>query len=186
MSIEEVINEVVDTINRLRGEVEGLYVTACLLDRSTALGFIRRIDEVQLGRECITQVLPGNVIISAKQLKLAAYLAFKAFEERRNVSRKVYIEFLLYYFGTRQIGKVLNLLNSITTDEYLLVTVCRTNIGDVVRWYSAHCECPVTDLKVVKPDLELLRRLYGVPNSVSNNDIEKYVLMRIASLVLSI
>ena len=150
---------------------------------------------------CILQIIPRNVVVSRKQLKLASYLAFKAFDKRRNVSRKRHMEMLLYLFGERQIWRVLEKIRKYGKLPYLLVVVCRSVssrvIENLLRNYFAGIEryCSRLEVKEGKDPLEVdieanastimdAYELYELQGTDTKEDLVKAVLSKVASLVL--
>lgn len=118
------------------------------ISSNDALTLIRDIDKLQVNG-CITQVLPSVLVLSDKQLLLASFLTFKAFEEGRNVSRKPYIEFLLRLFSNRQINDIITILKNVSSSSYLLVRVCK-DVGNM-------CKPPIINGSEVSPS-QLLQR----------------------------
>ncbi len=55
----------------------------------------------------IIQLIDEDICYSIKQLKLAGILAIKAFREKRNISSKPQIEYMLYLAATTQIKEAI-------------------------------------------------------------------------------
>jgi len=139
---------------------------------------------------CVLQIIPKNFVVSMKHIKLAAYLAFKAFDKKRNISKKKHIELLLYLLGERQIGKVIEKIRRLGRAPYLIILACRdaaANAEEVVRKarlqdYCSKLECTDRmDPLEVSIDINIVKSLFGLRE---NGDIVKSVLCKISSLIL--
>ncbi len=164
-------------------EVNSLRVIACLKHDKE---LIKSVDKLQ-EPNCITQVLPPSVITSELHLKISAYYTFKSFDTGRNVSRKPYIEFLLYLLGTRQVGKVLNTLSKLIegSKQVIVVRICKGEIKDIKLENCLRCD--LSDVISKYLNLDLVRRLYNLKDkSLSLHKVSKEVLMKTIEYYLSL
>ncbi len=124
--------------------ISSVRVLACMVDERLAELLLGYVDSVNEG--CVAQVLPRRYYYGTGYSALAAYLALRSMELGINVSKKKSLEFLLYYFGDRQIGNVLKLLRSDRSREYVAVYAClpeAESSGDpFVRSIADRCEPP--------------------------------------------
>ena len=139
---------------------------------------------------CVLQIIPKNFVVSMKHIKLAAYLTFKAFDKKRNISKKKHIELLLYLLGERQIGKVIEKIRRLGRAPYLIILACRdvaTNAEEIVRKARLQDYCSrleYTDRRdplEASIDINVVKSLFGLRE---NDDIVKSVLCKISLLIL--
>lgn len=102
--------------------ISSMKVFTCLVDENLAKKLLNYVDTVNSG--CVAQVIPKKYYYGAKYSALVAYLTLRSMELGLNVSKKKSLEFLLYYFGDRQIGNVLNLIKSQQDEGYVAIHAC--------------------------------------------------------------
>lgn len=141
-------------------QVGSVRVLACLVDERLAELLLGYVDSVNPG--CVAQVLPRRYYYGAGYAALAAYLALRSVKLGINVSRKRSLEFLLYYFGDRQIGNVLKLLRSERPGEYVAIRACLPESAGsedpFTRSVSDRCEPPDEPREVPEEALDRLAR----------------------------
>ena len=108
-----------DAIERYLGELNSVGVDTCIIDGSLVGEVIKHVDSV--GESCVAQVVPEELYYGRGYVALAAYLVIRAFRLGLNVSKRRSIEFLLYYFGSRQISEVLAKLSGFKSSRYVVV-----------------------------------------------------------------
>jgi molybdopterin converting factor small subunit len=149
-----------DAIERYLRELNSVRVDACYIDSSSVGEAVKQLDTV--GENCVAQVIPEELYYGRGYVALAAYLAIRAFRLGLNISRRRSIEFLLYYFGDRQIGEVLTKLSSFKSSRYVVVLAC-VELGELgggsgfVKDLLARCR--VRPEEPLKPPLEALERM---------------------------
>jgi len=157
---DQVLKHYIDNI-----EIGKYVIYSCIT--SSPKEIISNIEELQ-SNECITQVLPLKILTSKYHILLAAYYAFKAFDTGKNISKKKYLEFLLYLLGNRQVSEVLNTLRNVQSEEYLTVTVCRkySDMDPIKGKVSKYCVGDVKDIDEIlseaSKDLNTLSKVYGI------------------------
>lgn len=145
------LEEYLDQINSLR-------VSACVVDENLAEKLLNYVDSV--GCECVAQVLPRKYYYGAAYSALIAYLTLRSIKLGLNVSKKKSLEFLLYYFGDRQIGNVLRLLQAEHAKEYVAIYACLSGAFEPGNSFSKvviDCENPPEE--PVRAPEEALKRL---------------------------
>ncbi|RLG77221.1 MAG: hypothetical protein DRO14_02625 [Thermoprotei archaeon] len=178
-------SEVIAIINELT-----LKVFVCH-DQELVNSIIDDIEKYQTPN-CILQVVPRNLIVSERHVKLAAYLTFRAFEKERNISRKKYMEMLLYLFGERQIGKVIEKMRRFGRSPYLVIVACRgvaNEITEILRRNNLMLEHYCSKLKSrmgedpleANIDINAVRNVFEI---CGTDDIVKAVLCKVSSLIL--
>jgi len=178
-------DEVFDIINELT-----LDIFVCS-DQGFVSSIVSSIEKYQTPN-CILQVVPKNLVVSKAHIKLAAYLTFKAFKKNRNISRKKYMELLLYLFSERQIGKVIEKINRFGRPPYLVVLVCKDTVDaitGILRRSNLELErcCNRLESREGKDPLEadvdinIVKAVFGMQET---DDIIKAVLCKVSSLVL--
>ncbi|MCD6428274.1 MAG: hypothetical protein J7L12_01500 [Desulfurococcales archaeon] len=177
-------SEVLAIINEL-----ALDIFVCL-DREFINSVVDNIEKYQVPN-CILQVVPMNLIVSKRHVELAAYLSFRAFEKKRNISRKKYMEMLLYLFGERQIGKVIEKIRKFGRPPYLVILACRgvaNKIAEILREINLELEHRCSKLESGEEDpLEANIDINAVKNVFEireTSDIVKEVLCKVSSLIL--
>ncbi len=171
-------------LKRLLEEVSEYRLITCVPEGA---GILQKLEELQT-EDCVTQLLPKPALISARQVILAAYLTMKAFRESRNISRKKYLEFLLYFFGNRQIREVISALRRYSGD-YTLVSVCRKSFRrEFLDLLKKYCR----DLKelegVIAHDVDCasISKFFNLPEHLCTNDpeeVEKLLLTKVNTLI---
>ncbi|MEM2207508.1 MAG: MoaD/ThiS family protein [Sulfolobales archaeon] len=143
-------------------QISSIKVIACLVDENLAEKLLGYVDMVN--SECVAQVVPRRYYYGASYSALVAYLALRSMELGLNVSKKKSLEFLLYYFGDRQIGSVLNLIKSGRTEEYVAIHAClpgATETEDIfLRAIASCCNSPAEPEKA--PDEAISRLASGI------------------------
>ncbi|MCD6341173.1 MAG: hypothetical protein J7L51_04420 [Desulfurococcales archaeon] len=178
-------SEVIAIINELT-----LNVFVCH-DQELVNSIIDDIEKYQTPN-CILQAVPRNLIVSERHVKLAAYLTFRAFEKERNISRKKYMEMLLYLFGERQIGKVIEKMRRFGRSPYLVIVACRgvaNEITEILRRNNLMLERYCSKLKSrmgedpleANIDINAVRNVFEIRET---DDIVKAVLCKVSSLIL--
>ena len=143
--------------------VGSVRVLACLVRgelAETLLGYVDSVDS-----RCLAQVIPRRYYYGARYSALAAYLALRSMELGTNISKKKSLEFLLYYFGDRQIGNVLKLLRSERSGEYVAIHACLPGAGSgdpFVRFVTDRCEAPEEPQRVPEEAIDRLCRVYSM------------------------
>ncbi len=146
-------------------EIGKYVVYSCITNSPKEI--ISNIEELQ-SNECITQVLPLKILTSKYHILLATYYAFKAFKTGKNISKKKYLEFLLYLLGNRQVSEVLSTLRNIKSKKYLIVTVCKkySDADSIKGKISKYCIDDVKDIDEIlseaDKDLNTLNKVYGI------------------------
>lgn len=121
-------------------QVSSMRVLACSVDGDLAKRLLSYVDMVDC--RCVAQVLPKRYYYGAGYSALAAYLALRSMRLGLNVSKKKSLEFLLYYFGDRQISDVLEFIKSGQTGEYVAIHVCLPEAVDAEDpFLSAIADC---------------------------------------------
>jgi molybdopterin converting factor small subunit len=149
----------VDALERYLEELNSVRVNVCFIDRDLAGEVIKHIDTT--GENCVAQVIPEEFYYGRGYVALVAYLAIRAFRLGLNVSRRKSIEFLLYYFGSRQISEVLARLGNSRSSRYVVVLACvgpseTEGGGRYIADLLARCR--VGPEEPPRPPLEVLER----------------------------
>jgi molybdopterin converting factor small subunit len=149
-----------DAVDRYLEELNSVRVDACSVDGDLAGEVIKHVDTV--GENCVAQVIPEELYYGRGYAALAAYLAIRAFRLGLNVSRRRSIEFLLYYFGSRQISEVLAKLSSLKSSRYVAVLACvgpGRNGGSDGYVFDLLANCRARPEEPPRPPLEVLERM---------------------------
>lgn len=143
-------------------QVNSIKVFACSVGEDLAKRLLSYVDLVDCG--CVAQVLPKKYYYGANYSALVAYLVLRSMRLGLNVSKKKSLEFLLYYFGDRQISSILELIKSERSEEYVAIYAClpeAVNVED--PFLSAIADCgsvPEEPQKV--PEEAISRLVFGV------------------------
>lgn len=180
------VREATNTVRTLINRIEKVRARYCLISGGNVDKIIDELHKYE-SDNCFVQILPSKIVISSKQLKLAAFLAFKAFEEGINISRSKHLEFLLYLFGDRQISKVLKALGDIQEERYVIASFCYD--GEPSINFDKCVLISDEDLKLA--DLKVIAYIYDVTDNekiflTNYEEANKLVLTKIASLVLNV
>ncbi len=157
---------------------EDLYLEACLTDDQEVVSYVPEYQS----SSCIVQALPSNLIVGKQQVILAALLTFESFREGYNVSNKPYIQYLLFFTGTRQIKEALRKIRKLGRAPYVVVRICigdrKTRINELLN--NLHCKL-INNWEELNEllDVEAISQLYGLPHT-SREDLVKNVLSIIA------
>ena len=180
-AVEIVGREVISVLNKLE-----LRIYTCN-NRDFTEYLISNLERCQTP-DCILQIIPKNFVVSMKHIKLAAYLAFKAFDKKRNISKKKHIELLLYLLGERQINKVIEKLRTLGRPPYLVVLACMGDgAEEIVRRVNLQEHCSklkqTNDIDTIEAsaDIDTLKILF---NLREGDEPIKSVLCKISSLIL--
>ena len=180
-AVEIVGREVISVLNKLE-----LRIYTCN-NRDFTEYLISNLERCQTP-DCILQIIPKNFVVSMKHIKLAAYLAFKAFDKKRNISKKKHIELLLYLLGERQINKVIEKLRTLGRSPYLVVLACMGDgAEEIVRRVNLQKHCSElkqpNDIDPIEAGAEIdtLKILF---NLREGDEPIKSVLCKISSLIL--
>ncbi|MEM1681247.1 MAG: MoaD/ThiS family protein [Sulfolobales archaeon] len=142
--------------------VSSMKVFTCLVDESLAKELLNYVDIVNSG--CVAQVIPRRYYYGAKYSALVAYLTLRSMKLGLNVSKKKSLEFLLYYFGDRQIGNVLSLIKSWQDEEYVAIHACLTEATETedifLRTISSCSNKPAEPERT--PEEAVSRLVFGV------------------------
>lgn len=103
-------------------QVGSIRISVCLVDEKLAEELINNVDLVNCS--CVAQVIPIKYYYGRKYSALVSYLTLRSFKLGLNVSKKKSLEFLLYYFGDRQISSVLKLLRDERSIKYVAIHAC--------------------------------------------------------------
>lgn len=149
-----------DSIERYLRELNSVSVDVCSIGRCLVDEVIKHVDSV--GENCVAQVIPEELYYGKGYVALVAYLAIRAFRLGLNISRRRSIEFLLYYFGSRQITEVLSKLSSFRSSKYVVVLACvepgePRGGGNYVADLLAKCQ--VKPEEPPRPPLEALEKM---------------------------
>lgn len=139
-------------------QVSSIRVFACSVDEDLAKRLLSYVDMVDC--RCVAQVLPKRYYYGASYSALVAYLALRSMRLGLNVSKKKSLEFLLYYFGDRQISNVLELIKSERSEEYVAIHAClpeAVNVED--PFLSAIADCSSLPEEPRKVPEEAISRL---------------------------
>jgi molybdopterin converting factor small subunit/tRNA threonylcarbamoyladenosine modification (KEOPS) complex Cgi121 subunit len=149
----------VNTLERYLEEINSVRIFSCLVSRDLAERILSYVDFVS--DECVAQVLPKKHYYGSQYAALVAYLTLRAMKLGINVSKKKSLEYLLYYFGDRQISNVLRMLKEEKTEEYVAIYACTgTAAGSPKNVFSeivASCSNKPEDMK--RPPDDALRKL---------------------------
>ncbi len=178
-------SEVFAIINELTLDIFVCY------DQELVNSIVNNIGKYQ-APNCILQVVPRNLVVSKRHVKLAAYLAFRAFEKKHNISRKKYMEMLLYLFGERQIGRVIERIRRFGRPPYLVILACRGTANEtteILKEINLELDryCSRLESREGEDPLEANIDINAVKNVFEireTDDIVKAVLCKISSLVL--
>ncbi len=110
------------TLEKYLDEINSVKVSSCLVSKDLADTILSQVDSVS--DECVAQVLPKKYYYGSQYAALVAYLTLRAMRLGINVSRKKSLEYLLYYFGDRQISNVLRMLKEERAEEYVAIYAC--------------------------------------------------------------
>ena len=125
--------------------VNSVRVRTCLVSEDMARELLSHIDSV--GPGCVAQVIPRAYYYGASYSALVAYLTLRSMARGLNVSRKKSLEFLLYYFGDRQIDRVLDKLQESRSSEYVVIHACLGDPepGDGIYEVVSRCRAEPTE-----------------------------------------
>jgi len=149
-----------DAIERYLSELNSVRVDACYIDGSLVGDVVKQLDTA--GERCLAQVIPEELYYGRGYVALVAYLVIRAFRLGLNISRRRSIEFLLYYFGDRQIGEVLTKLSSFKSSRYVVVLACVEpgELGGGSGFIAdLLARCRLRPEEPPKPPLEALERM---------------------------
>ncbi|MCS7099603.1 MAG: MoaD/ThiS family protein [Sulfolobales archaeon] len=147
----EPLEEYINQINSMR-------VSVCLVNEEQAEELLSRVDGVS--DSCVAQVLPLKYYYGKNYSALVAYLALRSHRLGLSVSRKKSLEFLLYYFGDRQISNVLKLLKNERSREYVAIYACLPEAAESEDSFSkALAKCDKTPEEPQKVPEEVLEKL---------------------------
>lgn len=148
------------TLEKYLDEINSVEVSSCLVSRDLADTILSQVDSVS--SECVAQVVPKKYYYGSQYAALIAYLTLRAMRLGINISKKKSLEYLLYYFGDRQISNVLRMLKEEKADEYVAMYACTNSIAvnpsrDELSRIMAECVNRPEDLE--RPPDEVLRKL---------------------------
>ena len=83
-------------------------------------GLLNEVPKQVCGEEFF-QVIPAKLVLDWRQLELPALLTFESFIKSFNISRKIWLQYLLYFCATRQIRECLNKLRDFLQPPYIVV-----------------------------------------------------------------
>jgi len=173
------VKELLERINELVNYISGLYVDSCLTTDREIVNSISKLQE----EDCIVQVLPPSILTSKVHILIAAHYTFKSFKEGFNISRKPYIEFLLYLLGDRQVQRVISIVsNEVRNTEYLLVVkVCKE--GTKPLTLSNCVKTPLEEAIKKFSDSRAIERVYGI-RCRDVDEASRNVLLRTVKLYI--
>lgn len=136
--------------------INSVRVSVCIVDGSLAEKLLKHVDSV--GPDCVAQVLPRKYYYGLSYSALVAFLTLRAVKLELNISRKKSLEYLLYYFGDRNINNVINKLRSSErSEEYVAILACAsesaTKHENVFTEHIAKCEKRPEDLERLPYDV---------------------------------
>ena len=112
--------DLVRSMVELLPETHDLVIDLCITHDDE---IVSRIAELQEDG-CILQAIPAEIVAGWEQLVLPAILTFESYKEGYNVSDKPYIQYLLFFTGTRQIKEALTILRKFSKPPYVVARVC--------------------------------------------------------------
>ena len=89
----------------------------CLTNEDRALNNVPK----QTSAREFFQVLPAKLVIDWRQLDLPALLTFESFMKGYNISKKVWLQYLLHFCANRQIKECLNNIRNYLKPPYIAV-----------------------------------------------------------------
>jgi len=156
---------------------------------------------VQTGSEAgFYQVIPAKLVLDWRQLELPALLTFESFMRGVNISKKIWLQYLLYFCGSRQIKECINNLRSYQEEPFL---VARFSLGKhvpvgkslegrtIVNEVVPKCESIGKENVGLYADLSSVIGFYGIKarsleGSITKASLLRKVLTRIAYSKLEI
>jgi len=173
------VKELLERINELVNYVNNLHVDSCLTTDKDVINSLSKLQE----KGCIVQALPPAMLVSRVHILVAAFYTFKSFREGFNISKKPYIEFLLYLLGNRQVHKVLNIMsNEVKNTKHLLVIkVCEKNIKSLTL--SNCVKVSLEDVIKRFSNVEIIKRVYDIYGEDAN-EILRNVLLKTIKLYI--
>ncbi len=149
------------------------------IDVNTVLSILNKYNsETQ-----IVQLIDERICYSEKQLKLAGVLTIKSFNEKRNISSKPQIEYMLYLAATTQIKEAIEKVGVKDKEKVCLVILTTTNgynntLLDVIKKETSI----IVNERNPVPDLTLIREIYNIGENISEKLLESIILTKIAVL----
>jgi len=145
------------------------------------------------------QVLPAKLVLDWRQLNLPAILTFESFMKGYNISKKIWLQYLLHFCADRQINECLNNIRKYMKPPYVAVMYSLkpdTKDGKILKTYIrlkelAGCVKELSKEEVsLYADLSAISKFYGLEflhqQKMSKDYILKRVLTKIAYLKLEI
>lgn len=147
-----------EPLQRYINEINAIRIHTCLVSEDVAKKLLSYVDSI--GPGCVAQIIPGARYYGASYSALIAYLTLRSITRRLNVSKKKSLEFLLYYFGDRQISNVLSMLQGGESEEYVVIYAC---LGDLTepenKIHEIVSGCKSKPIEPLGPPEEALDRL---------------------------
>ena len=173
------MKELLERINELVNYVNNLHVDSCLTTNKDVINSLSKLQE----GGCIVQALPPAMLISRIHVLIAAYYTFKSFKEGFNISKKPYIEFLLYLLGNRQVHKVLSIMsNEVKNANHLLVIkVCEGNAKTLTL--SNCVKVSLEDVIRKFSNVDIIKKVYDTYGE-DTNEILRNVLLKTIKLYI--
>jgi len=153
-------------VAELERNVSGTLISFCVIRAPYTTIAKKVVRDLRSTPSNFMVLLPKALIPGERALKLAAFLTYKSFENRTNISKHVPIQFLLNLFATRQIREVMNLINRYWNDEVIAIEVRLQGVGEEtssligdLRQSGVICD----EVKDIRGDLSMLaNEVYGV------------------------
>ncbi len=131
----------------------------------------------------IVQLVDERICYSKKQLKLAGILTIKSFNEKKNVSSKPQIEYLLYLVATTQIKDAIKKAGVKNGERACLVIITAGDVNHKSLLDKIRDETGITIThRDFVPDISTIREIYNISSGIPENQLESIILTRIAVL----
>ncbi len=150
---------------------------------SKNLGIVLSILNKYNNNNQIIQLIDEKVCYSKKQLRLAGILTIKSFNERKNISSKPQIEYLLYLTATTQIKDAIKKAGVKNEERVRLVIVTAEDINheSLLNKIRDEAGIMITHRKFA-PDISVIKEMYGIDPDIPESLLESIILTKIAVL----
>ncbi len=119
-------------------------------------------------------IIPCKIIINKIQVESAIQLAIRDFINEENRAKKINIQFLLRFFGEKQIVRVFEKLSKITDSSICMVAFYKDlSRGDIIAllnelFIQKKIIRELTEDQICEPSLEEIKKIYNI----SDKEIE--------------
>ncbi len=158
-------------------------LSAYIVSLTNELNMILSILSKHNNNSQIIQLIEKDVCYSETQLKLAGILTLKSFSEKKNISSKPQIEYLLYLTATTQIKDAIKKAGVKNKEKACLVIVTAEDINHDLLLNTIINETKIViSAKKITPNPFIIREIYDIDPNIPEDLLESIILTKIAVL----